>query len=39
VVIVDVIIELTKGGKKGMLLGLGFLEVLFLERLLVKSSL
>jgi hypothetical protein len=38
-VIVGVVVEVTEGGEEGALLGLGLLEVLLLERLLVESSL
>jgi hypothetical protein len=38
-VIVGVIVEVVEGGEDGMLLGLGLLEVLLLQRLLVESSL
>jgi MYXO-CTERM domain-containing protein len=39
VAIIGVIVEVAKGGEEGALLGLGFLEVLLLERLLIGSSL
>jgi hypothetical protein len=39
VAVVGVIVEVAKGGEEGALLGLGFLEVLLLERLLIGSSL
>ena len=38
-VIIGVIVEVAEGGKEGMLLGLGLLEVHHLERLLIESSL
>jgi hypothetical protein len=38
-VVVSVVVEVTEGGEEGALLGLGLLEVLLLEHLLVKSSL
>jgi len=38
-VVVGVVVEVAKGGEEGTLLGLGLLEVLLLERLLVESSL
>jgi hypothetical protein len=37
-VIIDVVVEVAEGGEEGTLLGLVLLEVLLLERLLVKSS-
>ena len=39
VAIVRVVVEVTKGGEEGALLGLGLLAVLLLKRLLVESSL
>jgi hypothetical protein len=39
VAVVRVIVEITEGDEEGALLGLGFLEVLLLERLLIESSL
>jgi hypothetical protein len=38
-VIVGVVVEVTEGGEEGTHLGLGLLEVLLLERLLIESSL
>jgi hypothetical protein len=39
VAVIGVIVEVAEGNKEGRLLGLGLLEVLLLERLLIKSSL
>jgi hypothetical protein len=38
VVVIGVVVEATEGGKKGMPLGLGLLEVHLFERLLVETS-
>jgi hypothetical protein len=38
-VIVGVVVEVTEGGEEGMLLGLGLVEVLLLQCLLIESSL
>jgi hypothetical protein len=38
-VVIDVIIKVTEGGEEGTLLGLGLIEVLILECLLIETSL
>ena len=38
-IVIGVVVEVTKEGKEGALLGVGLLEVRLLERLLVKTSL
>jgi hypothetical protein len=38
-VVIGVIVKVTEGGEEGTLLGLGFLKVLLLERLLIESFL